>query len=308
MFIGEELEGILRAIETDTPYGGREKELLKIGVHILPKFPRDSTDRNRTSPFAFTGNRFEFRMPGSNLSISGPNVVLNTIVAEELSQFADLLEPSDDFQTSLDELIKKTIREHKRILFNGNGYDSAWLREAESRGLLNLKSTPECLPYLLHEKNVAVFEKQKVLTRTELESRYEILLTGYCKVINIEALTMQRRDCYHRLIFSVVVGNTAGISLFLADVIFIGSRRIVGNIIEFYCAAGIGCRLEHLSAAVFENKIVLAAAFRGAVVYLKIRAQGRSGLTVCLVTECAQFDVPCDAGNNCYPCPGQQDN
>jgi len=190
MFIGEELEGILRAIETDTPYGGREKELLKIGVHILPKFPRDSTDRNRTSPFAFTGNRFEFRMPGSNLSISGPNVVLNTIVAEELSQFADLLEPSDDFQTSLDELIKKTIREHKRILFNGNGYDSAWLREAESRGLLNLKSTPECLPYLLHEKNVAVFEKQKVLTRTELESRYEILLTGYCKVINIEALTM----------------------------------------------------------------------------------------------------------------------
>jgi glutamine synthetase len=190
MFIGEELEGILKAIETGTPYGAREKELLKIGVHILPKFPRDSTDRNRTSPFAFTGNRFEFRMPGSNLSISGPNVVLNTIVAEELSQFADRLEPAEDFQTALDDLIRETIHDHKRILFNGNGYDEAWIKEAESRGLLNLKSTPECLPYLLHEKNIAVFEKQKVLTRAELESRYEILLNGYCKVINIEALTM----------------------------------------------------------------------------------------------------------------------
>jgi len=190
IFIGEELENILRAIETETPYGGREKELLKVGVHILPKFPKDSTDRNRTSPFAFTGNRFEFRMLGSALSISGPNVVLNTIVAEELDQFADILEPAEDFQMALGEIIKTTIREHKRILFNGNGYDEDWVREAESRGLLNLKSTPECLPYLLHEKNIKVFEKQKVLSKVELESRYEILMSGYCKVINIEALTM----------------------------------------------------------------------------------------------------------------------
>ena len=190
IFIGDELEGILRAIESETPYGAREKELMKIGVHILPKFPKDTTDRNRTSPFAFTGNRFEFRMLGSSLSLSGPNVVLNTIVAEELGQFADSLEGVSDFQGALDELIKKTIREHKRILFNGNGYDESWVKEAESRGLLNLKSTPECLPYFLHEKNVDVFTRQKVLSKAEMESRYEILMEGYCKVINIEALTM----------------------------------------------------------------------------------------------------------------------
>ncbi|MGN0712928.1 MAG: glutamine synthetase III, partial [Anaerovoracaceae bacterium] len=153
IFTGDELAGILKAIETDTPYGGKEKELMKIGVHILPKFPKDTTDRNRTSPFAFTGNKFEFRMLGSSLSISGPNVVLNTIVAEELKQFADELEGTADFETALSQLIKKTIKEHKRIIFNGNGYDESWVTEAEKRGLLNLKSTPECLPYFLHEKN-----------------------------------------------------------------------------------------------------------------------------------------------------------
>lgn len=129
-------------------------------------------------------------MLGSSLSIAGPNVVLNTIVAEALNQFADELETADDFQSALNELIKTTIKKHKRILFNGNGYDDAWVKEAERRGLLNLKSTPECLPYFLHDKNIAVFEKQKVLSRTEMESRYEILMDSYCKVINIEALTM----------------------------------------------------------------------------------------------------------------------
>ena len=190
IFTGDELAGILKAIETDTPYGGKEKELMKIGVHILPKFPKDTTDRNRTSPFAFTGNKFEFRMLGSSLSISGPNVVLNTIVAEELKQFADELEGTKDFETALSQLIKKTIKEHKRIIFNGNGYDESWVTEADKRGLLNLKSTPECLPYFLHEKNIKLFTEHGVFSKEEMESRYEILMEGYCKVINIEGLTM----------------------------------------------------------------------------------------------------------------------
>ena len=190
IYTGDELAGILKAIETDTPYGGKEKELLKVGVDILPKFPKDTTDRNRTSPFAFTGNKFEFRMLGSSLSISGPNVVLNTIVAEALRQFADILEKAEDFETALSQLIKETIRKHERIIFNGNGYDEGWVEEAEKRGLLNLRTTPECLPYFLHEKNVKLFTEHGVFTRAEMESRYEILMENYCKVIRIEALTM----------------------------------------------------------------------------------------------------------------------
>ena len=190
IYIGEELSAILEAIETGTPYGGTEKEMLKVGVKILPKFPKDTTDRNRTSPFAFTGNKFEFRMLGSSISLSGPNVVLNTIVAESLKQFADILEPAEDFDRTLESLIKDTIKDHKRILFNGNGYDESWIEEAEKRGLLNLKSTPDALPYFLHKKNVDLFTSHKVFTKEEMESRYEILMENYCKVINIEALTM----------------------------------------------------------------------------------------------------------------------
>ena len=190
IYIGEELSAILEAIETGTPYGGTEKEMLKVGVKILPKFPKDTTDRNRTSPFAFTGNKFELRMLGSSISLSGPNVVLNTIVAESLKQFADILEPADDFDQALESLIKETIKEHKRILFNGNGYDESWIEEAGKRGLLNLKSTPDALPYFLHKKNVDLFTSHKVFTKEEMESRYEILMENYCKVINIEALTM----------------------------------------------------------------------------------------------------------------------
>ena len=190
IYIGEELSAILEAIETGTPYGGTEKEMLKVGVKILPKFPKDTTDRNRTSPFAFTGNKFELRMLSSSISLSGPNVVLNTIVAESLKQFADILEPADDFDQALESLIKETIKEHKRILFNGNGYDESWIEEAGKRGLLNLKSTPDALPYFLHKKNVDLFTSHKVFTKEEMESRYEILMENYCKVINIEALTM----------------------------------------------------------------------------------------------------------------------
>ena len=190
MFLGTELTDVLKAIEKDEPYGSKEKEILKIGVHTLPKFPKDSTDRNRTSPFAFTGNKFEFRMLGSSSSVSCTNVVLNTAVAEELKQFADELEGAANFEEALHELIKKTVTDHKRIIFNGNGYDDAWIAEAEKRGLLNLRSTPECLPYSLHEKNMKLFVSHKVYSETEMRARYEILSENYCKIINIEALTM----------------------------------------------------------------------------------------------------------------------
>ena len=190
MFLGTELTEVLEAIEKDVPYGSKEKELLKIGVHTLPRFPKDSTDRNRTSPFAFTGNKFEFRMLGSSSSVSCTNVVLNTAVAEELKQFADTLEKATDFEEALDELIKKTITDHKRIIFNGNGYDDAWIAEAEKRGLLNLRTTPDCLPYSVSDKNIKLFTDHKVYSETEMRARYEILSESYCKTLNIEALTM----------------------------------------------------------------------------------------------------------------------
>ena len=176
MFLGDELTEILKAIENEESYDGKEKELMRVGVHVLPKFPKDSTDRNRTSPFAFTGNKFEFRMLGSSASISGPNVILNTAVAEELKQFADILESADDFEAALHDLIRDTIRDHKRIIFNGNGYDDAWLEEAEKRGLLNLRTTPDALPCFLHEKNVKLFTSHKVFSEEEMQSRYEIMM------------------------------------------------------------------------------------------------------------------------------------
>lgn len=191
MFLGTELSEILEAIENDHSYDSKEKEVMRIGVHTLPKFPKDTTDRNRTSPFAFTGNKFEFRMLGSAASISAANTVLNTAVAEELKQFADALEGVNDFEMALHSMIQKTIREHKRIIFNGNGYDDAWVKKAEERGLLNLRTTPDALPYFLNEKNVELFTSHKVYSRVEMEAFYEIMMENYCKIINIEALTMQ---------------------------------------------------------------------------------------------------------------------
>jgi glutamine synthetase len=190
MFLGEELTGIINAIDNDSAYDPKAKTLMKIGVNVLPHFPKDTTDRNRTSPFAFTGNKFEFRMLGSSLSIAGPNIFLNTAVAESLRQYADTLEKAADFNLALQMLIKDTIKQHKRIIFNGNGYDDAWVVEAEKRGLLNLKTTPDCMPYVLKEKNVKLLTTHNVLTEAELHSRYEISLESYCKVLNIEALTM----------------------------------------------------------------------------------------------------------------------
>ena len=191
MFLGDELNDILKAIEDDASYDAPEKVQMKIGVHVLPRFPKDSTDRNRTSPFAFTGNKFEFRSLGSSASVASPNIVLNTAVAEELREFADKLESAECFTSALHDLIRDTIRAHKRIIFNGNGYDENNIRElTEGRGLLNLRSTTDCLPYFLHEKNIKLFSTHGVLTESEMKSRYEILLENYCKVIHIEALTM----------------------------------------------------------------------------------------------------------------------
>ena len=191
MFLGDELSAVLDAIENETPYSAAEKTVMKLGVHVLPKFTRDTTDRNRTSPFAFTGNKFEFRMLGSSNSIACANIMLNAAVAESLRVYADKLEGSKDFETDLHELIRDTIKAHKRIIFNGNGYDDKWIREAtEERGLLNLRTTPDALPYLLKKKNVDMLLSHKVFTLAELHSRYEIMLENYCKTVNIEALTM----------------------------------------------------------------------------------------------------------------------
>ncbi|MGE4483637.1 MAG: glutamine synthetase III [Oscillospiraceae bacterium] len=190
IFIGEELECILTAIETGTRYDKCDKGNIEIGVDTLPSFPKDMTDRNRTSPFAFTGNRFEFRMPGSSMSIASANTMLNTIVADSLRQFADELEGADDFSSALNNLIKRTIKEHRRVIFNGNGYDEKWLEEAEKRGLPNLRSSAEAIPHLLDEKNVEVLTSSGIFTKTELSSRFEIMLENYCKTIRIEALTM----------------------------------------------------------------------------------------------------------------------
>ncbi len=190
MFLGDELQAILEALESGKSYDGSEKKTMEIGVHVLPSFPKDTTDRNRTSPFAFTGNKFEFRMLGSAQSISDPNIVLNTIVAEELKQFADELENAKDFTKSLNELIRKTIKEHKKIIFNGNGYSDEWIAEAQKRGLLNYKTTVDALPHFVDKKNVELFTSHNVFTETEMRSRLEILYETYSKTINIEALTM----------------------------------------------------------------------------------------------------------------------
>ncbi len=191
MFLGDELTAVLDAIEQDKPYAGTEKTVMKLGVHVLPKFVRDTTDRNRTSPFAFTGNKFEFRMLGSSASIADANIVLNTAVAESLRLYADTLENTDHFETALHDLIRNTIKEHKRIIFNGNGYDDHWIREAtEKRGLLNLRTTPDAEAAVLDPKAIALLTSHKVMSETELRSRYEISMENYVKTVNIEAMTM----------------------------------------------------------------------------------------------------------------------
>ena len=191
IFLGDELMAVLDAIENDKTLGAAERTVMKLGAHVLPRFTRDTTDRNRTSPFAFTGNKFEFRMLGSSNSIAGANIMLNAAVAESLKVYADRLESAADFETALHDLIKETIKTHKRIIFNGNGYDDAWIKEAtEKRGLLNLRTTPDALARFCDEKNVRMLTAHKIFSKAEIESRYEINLENYCKTVNIEALTM----------------------------------------------------------------------------------------------------------------------
>ncbi|MGN0707446.1 MAG: glutamine synthetase III [Faecalibacterium sp.] len=190
IFVGEELEAVIDAIASDSPYAGPVKMKMDLGVDVLPKFSKDTTDRNRTSPFAFTGNKFEFRMPGSAENLSDANTILNTAVAKELKGYADELEGAEDFTSAVIALVKRTIRDHRRVIFNGNGYSAEWEAEAEKRGLPNKKYTPAALPALIAPKNIALMEEFGVLTKVEMESRYEVEMEHYSKIINIEALTM----------------------------------------------------------------------------------------------------------------------
>lgn len=211
VFLGDELSAVLDAIEKDAPYNGAEKTVLKLGVHVLPKFARDTTDRNRTSPFAFTGNKFEFRMLGSSNSIACANIMLNAAVADVLKGYADELEKAKNFETALHDLIRKSIIDHKRIIFNGNGYDDEWIREAtEKRGLLNLRTTPDALPTILEKKNSDMLTSLKIFTPAEIRSRYEITLENYCKTVNIEALTMI--DMARKEILPAIVGYVKELS------------------------------------------------------------------------------------------------
>ena len=215
IFLGDELTAILDAIEADAPYNAAEKTVMKLGVHVLPKFLRDTTDRNRTSPFAFTGNKFEFRMLGSANSIACTNIMLNGAVAQSLKGFADALEKADDFEGALHDLIRRTIHAHKRIIFNGNGYDDAWIKEAtEQRGLLNLRTTPDAMPTLLEKKNVDMLTGLKIFTKAELESRYEIMMENYVKTVTIEAQTML--DMTRKEILPAVAGYTKELTETLA--------------------------------------------------------------------------------------------
>ena len=258
MFLGDELTAVLDAIENDAPYSGGEKTVMKLGVHVLPRFTRDNTDRNRTSPFAFTGNKFEFRMLGSSNSIACANIMLNAAVAESLKVYADRLEKADDFETALHDMIKKTIKDHKRIIFNGNGYDESWITEAtEKRGLLNLRTTPDALPCILEKKNVDMLTSHRVFTEAEIHSRYEITLENYCKTVNIEALTML--DMVHKEIMPAVESYTRT----LADTLTAKKAAVAGLACKHETAT-----IERLSQLTDE---IAAAAERlnGAVMKLK---------------------------------------
>ncbi|MBQ1197284.1 MAG: glutamine synthetase III, partial [Spirochaetaceae bacterium] len=190
IFLGDELTAILESIMTGNPYDKKAKEVMKLGVDSLPAFPKDNTDRNRTSPFAFTGNKFEFRSLGSSMSISGPNVIINTIVADVFQEFAEKLENANDFTSALNELIKQTLNNHKRIIFNGDGYSAEWVEEAKTRGLLNLKTTTEALPYFLKKENIVLFKKHGIYSEHEVKARYDIQIEEYAKLVNIEVKTM----------------------------------------------------------------------------------------------------------------------
>ncbi|MBQ6709067.1 MAG: glutamine synthetase III [Clostridia bacterium] len=262
MFLGDELTEILHSIEKEKNYSNVDKTEMEIGVHVLPHFPKDTTDRNRTSPFAFTGNKFEFRMIGSSFSISGPNIVINTIVAEELKQFADYLETADNFKTAINTLIKKTIKEHKRIIFNGNNYSKEWENEAKNRGLLNLTDTVEALPYFISEKSINLFTSHKIYTEAEMRSRYEILLENYCKVINIEALTLVE------MVKKDIIPAVSAFNKHLSETII--AKRTVSDKIDVSVEETLLVRLSELNAKAFDKVIALEKAANGVMDFKNI--------------------------------------
>ena len=269
IFLGDELTAVLDAIESDSVYVGAEKKRMKLGVDVLPRFILDTTDRNRTSPFAFTGNKFEFRMLGSSDSIACANIMLDAAVAQSLKRYADELEGAEDFNTALHELLKRTIKEHKRIIFNGNGYDEAWIREAEEkRGLLNLRTAPDAIPELLKAKNVEMLTSLGVYTETELRSRYEIMLDNYCKTVCIEAQTMS--DMARKQILPAIAHYSAGVARDAAD-----KKAFDGEI-----SCGYETRLVKKLAAVTDSIDAQADALDSAIAGFK---------TICDVTEGADF-------------------
>ena len=269
IFMGDELTAVLDAIESDSAYVGAEKKRMKLGVDVLPRFILDTTDRNRTSPFAFTGNKFEFRMLGSSDSIACANIMLDAAVAQSLKRYADELEGAEDFNTALHELLKRTIKEHKRIIFNGNGYDEAWIREAEEeRGLLNLRTAPDAIPELLKAKNVEMLTSLGVYTETELRSRYEIMLDNYCKTVCIEAQTMS--DMARKQILPAIAHYSAGVARDAAD-----KKAFDGEI-----SCGYETRLVKKLAAVTDSIDAQADALDSAIAGFK---------TICDVTEGADF-------------------
>ena len=269
IFLGDELTAVLDAIESDSAYVGTEKKRMKLGVDVLPRFILDTTDRNRTSPFAFTGNKFEFRMLGSSDSIACANIMLDAAVAQSLKRYADELEGAEDFNTALHELLKRTIKEHKRIIFNGNGYDEAWIREAEEeRGLLNLRTAPDAIPELLKAKNVEMLTSLGVYTETELRSRYEIMLDNYCKTVCIEAQTMS--DMARKQILPAIAHYSAGVARDAAD-----KKAFDGEI-----SCGYETRLVKKLAAVTDSIDAQTDALDSAIAGFK---------TICDVTEGADF-------------------
>lgn len=256
LFLGSELTSILECIEGGMPYNCADSCRMQTGVNVLPDFIKDTTDRNRTSPFAFTGNKFEFRMLGSTFSISGPNIVLNTILADALKEFADRLEGTSDFESELAALMRETIREHKNIIFNGNNYAKEWVDEAEKRGLLNLKTTVDALPLFKNEKNIDLFTKHKVFTKTEILARYEIILESYCKTLNIEALTMS--EMVKRDILPAVFAYTKELSEMVA------AKKSIGIDVSEDAGTEIASGLSELSSCLYKRVTALDDAIAAA--------------------------------------------
>ena len=291
IFLGDELTAILDAIEKDEPYIGAEKTVMKLGVHVLPKFIRDTTDRNRTSPFAFTGNKFEFRMLGSSNSIACSNIMLNAAVAESLRQYADYLEKAENFEAALHDLIQKTIKAHKRIIFNGNGYDDAWIREAtEQRGLLNLRTTPDALPCILEKKNVDMLTSLKVMSEAEIRSRCEIMLDNYRKTVNIEAQTMV--DMVRKEILPAVEGYTAKLAGALA-----AKKAVVPTLTGKY-ETGL---IEKLSGLIDRIDAAAEDLENALTVYHRIEDVTAAANTIrdVIIPKMEALRAPCDEAESC---------